>query len=154
MIRLRRILGAPTALLRRFGVRTKLRDDRLGEIAHWALLAAGLGIGILLAFPVRDISGKCPTGEGFGWCALQKQWLPAALLLVAPVVAAHLLSAVLLIRVPKVWERLRRGERPVKMTARQEAPPYDRDPFLLASTWGVKTGRRREGGRLSRLLRR
>jgi hypothetical protein len=149
------LVSLPGRVLRRFGVRTRLRDDRLGEVAHWALLVAGLGIGILLAFPVRDISGKCPTGEGFGWCALQKQWLPAVLLLVAPILGAHLLSGLLLIRVPKVWERLRRGERPVKMTARQEAPPYDRDPFLLASTWGVKTGRDRSARRrLPRLRRR
>lgn len=138
---LRRLAAAPAALLRRFGVRTRLRSDLLGRVAHWSLLVAGLGVGILLAFPVRDIHGRCPSGEGFGWCALQKQWLPAVLLLVAPVVAAHLLSALLLLRVPRLWARLRQGERPVRMTARQAAPPYDRDPFLLASTWGVKTGR-------------
>jgi hypothetical protein len=150
-----RILTAPAALLRRFGVTTRLRSDLLGRVAHWALLAAGLGGGILLAFPARDLHGRCAHGEGFGWCALQKQWLPAVLLLLAPIVAAHLASALLLVRVPALWERLRRGERPVRMTARQEAPPYDRDPFLLASTWGVKTGR--DDGRrgiLARLRRR
>lgn len=152
---LRRLIATPAALLRRFGVRTRLRSDVLGRIAHWSLLAAGLGGGILLAFPVRDIHGRCPTGEGFGWCAMQKQWLPAVILLLAPIVAAHLLSALLLVRVPMLWERLRRGERPVRMTQRQEHPPYDRDPFLLASTWGVKTGREREGrGILARLRRR
>lgn len=141
-------------MLARFGIRTRLREDILGRVAHWSLLVAGVGAGILIAFPAPDIHGRCPTGEGFGWCVLQKQWLATALLLLAPIVAAHLLSVVLLVRVPRLWERLRRGERPVRMTTRQEAPPYDRDPFLLASTWGVKTGRdkprRRWPGRRNR----
>jgi hypothetical protein len=153
---LRRLLGAPAALLRRFGVRTRLRRDRLGMLAHASLLVAGLGIGLLLALPVDDVHDRCPpSGQGYGWCALQKAWLPTVLIVLGALLAAHLVAALLLVRVPAVWARLRQGERPVRMTRAQEEPPYNKDPFLLAATWGVKRGREDvRRSLLQRLLRR
>ena len=152
----RRVLGAPAALLRRFGVRTRLRHDRLGLMAHWSLLTAGLGIGLLLALPVDDVHPRCPpSGQGYGWCAVQKAWLPTIVVILAAIVVAQLLSVLLLVRIPALWERLRGGERPVRMTRAQEDPPYSKDPFLLAATWGVKKGRSDvPRSRLRRLLRR
>jgi hypothetical protein len=75
-------------------------------------------------------------------CSLQKVWTPAALELLAPVVAMQLVGRLLLDTLPGVRARWRAGLRPVRMTRRQERPPYDRDPFLLAASWGVKTGKR------------
>lgn len=153
---LRRLLGAPAALLRRFGVRTRLRRDRLGVAAHWSLLVAGLGIGLLLVLPVDDVHNRCPpAGQGYGWCAVQKAWLPTVLVILGALLVAHLVAVLLLVRVPALWARLRAGERPVHMTRAQEDPPYDRDPFLLAATWGVKKGREDvRRSLLQRLLRR
>jgi hypothetical protein len=134
----------------------RLRQDRLGTLAHLSLLVAGLGVGLLLALPVHDVHNRCPpSGQGYGWCAVQKAWLPTGLVILAALLVAQFVAALLLVRLPVLWRRLRSGERPVRMTRAQEDPPYNKDPFLLAATWGVKRGRSEpRRGLLRRLLRR
>jgi len=141
--RLRRIrVPGPAALLRRFGMRTRLRSDRVGRIVHASLIVEGIVLGLILALPVHPRSGSCLPGDGHVLCMVQKAWLPSILLFLATVLAAHLLSSFLLVRVPVLWRKWHAGERPTRRPAAQEAPPYSQDPFLLAASWGVKTGRR------------
>lgn len=126
-------------------MRICLRCDRRGRIVHAALLALGLALGLVLALPLRETAGRCAPGEGFNGCALQKVWLAALVTVLAPLLAAQMLAAFALVRLPALRRRWRAGERPVRMTRRQRDPPYRSDPFLLAATWGVKTGDQPEG---------
>jgi hypothetical protein len=133
-------LPRPAAILRAFGVRTRIRPDLRGRLVHAGLLLAGLLLGLGLALPVREAAGRCAPGDGFNACALQQVWLPAAVTVLALLVAAHLVAAFVLLTVPALRARWRVGLRPVRMTRRQKEPPYASDPFLLAASWGVKTG--------------
>lgn len=150
----RRFLSA----VRRLVAATRLRRDRLGMAAHGALIAAGLGAGLLLALPIGDLTPRCPArGEGYELCYVQKGIIPAILIVMALGLFGHVVARVLLVRLP-AWRRRRRevGERRVGLEESREEPPYHRDPFLLASTWGAKEGRsdRRRPNALLRLLRR
>ena len=105
-------------------------------------LLVGLVVGVLWALPLDDVRGECPpSGEGYGWCAFQKSWAPASVLLLAPVLFASVLATFLLDLVPSFVRHWRAGERPTRMTRAQEAPPYAEDPFLLGAVWGERTGR-------------
>jgi hypothetical protein len=136
----------------------RLRRDRLGVAAHAALVLAGTAAGLLLALPVDDVSARCPPrGEGYQLCYLQKGLLPTVLIVLAGLLLGHLVSRQLLVRLPAWRRRVREvGERRVGMEETREEPPYRQDPFLLASTWGVKQGRseRRRFSLLARLRRR
>jgi hypothetical protein len=126
--------------------------------AHGALLLAGIAVALLVALPVPDPGPRCPPrGEGYGLCALQKAWIPTLLLVIAGLAAGHAAGRLLLVRLPR-WRarRAESGERPAEGPDDPEEPPYRSDPFLLASTWGVKAGRadRRRRDPLRRLRRR
>ncbi|WP_205697449.1 hypothetical protein [Conexibacter sp. SYSU D00693] len=108
---------------------------------HVGLLAAGLVVGLLLALPLRDVAELCPpSGEGRGYCAMQKQWAPAVITTLAPMLAAHLVAVLALETLPGLRRRRKAGERPVRRTRAQRAAPYEEDPVLLAASWGVRAG--------------
>lgn len=136
---LRRIRSAP----QRVASGLRLRDDRLGWIAHLGLLLAGLAVGVLLALPVGDVESRCPPrGEGYAFCFLQKAVLPPVLIVIAGLLLGQVVARALLVRWP-AWRRHVRevGERRVGEEETRAEPPYRSDPFLLASTWGTKEGR-------------
>ena len=120
-----------------------LRRDRLGIAAHLALLAAGIGLGLLLALPVSDVTQRCPArGEGYDLCWVQKALLPTILVVLAGGMLAQWIAQLTLVRFPLYMDRVREvGERRVGEEETREPPPYAQDPFLLASTWGSKAGR-------------
>lgn len=139
-------------MLRRLGsavlrtpARLGLRRDRLGRVAHVALLVAGLGFGLALALvlPGGDVERRCPPrGEGYELCFVQKSVLPTVLLLLGGLLLGHLLARGLLVRLPAWRRRVREvGERREGGEETRAEPPYRSDPFLLASTWGAKEGR-------------
>jgi hypothetical protein len=72
------------------------------SVAHGALLLAGLVIGLRLALPIADVGDQCPaTGEpGHVSCLAGTAWLPAALKALGTVVLMHVLTNLLLARVP------------------------------------------------------
>jgi len=121
----------------------RLPGDRLLRVAHVMLLLAGVAIGLLLALPVGDVGSRCPPrGEGYALCYLQKALLPTVLLALVGLLAGHALGRLALVRLPAWRRRVREvGERRVSREDPREDPPYRRDPFLLASTWGAKEGR-------------
>jgi hypothetical protein len=134
-----------------------LRHDRNGAAIHVALLVLGVGAGLLLALPVDDVTDRCPAkGEGYDFCYVQKALLPSILIVLAGGLLAQWLSSVLLVRLPAYLARVREvGERRVGEPEAREDPPYARDPFLLASTWGAKHGpTERRRPRLADLLAR
>lgn len=116
---------------------------RLRSAAHVALVLAGVALALVLVLPIADLADRCPPpGEGFELCRVQKAWVPAVLLVLAGALGGHLLARVLLHRLPAWRARMRDvGERRVGAEETREEPPYRSDPFLLASTWGVKKGR-------------
>lgn len=138
-----------------------IRRDRTGVAVHVALLVAGVGLGMLVALPVDDVTNRCPArGEGYEFCYVQKALLPSILIVLAGGLLAQWLAAVLLVRLPAYISRVREvGERRAGEPESREEPPYARDPFLLGATWGAKEGpseRRRPwlGELLARLRRR
>lgn len=120
-----------------------MRDDRLGWLAHLGLLAAGLTTGVLLAVPLGDVEDRCPPrGEGYDFCFVQKAVAPTILIVLAGLLLGQVLARALLVRLPAWRRRVREvGERRVGEEETREDPPYRKDPFLLASTWGAKQGR-------------
>jgi hypothetical protein len=151
---LRRVASSGRRLVAGF----RLRRDRLGAAAHVALVLAGIAGGLILALPVGDVADRCPPrGEGYELCYLQKGLLPTVLIVLAGLLAGHLLARLLLVRLPAWRRRVREvGERRVGLEETREDPPYRQDPFLLASTWGIKHGRseRRRFNLFERLRRR
>jgi hypothetical protein len=152
------VLARPFRWLRRAIL---LRRDRLGMGIHVALLLAGIGTALLLALPVDDVTDRCPArGEGYDFCYVQKALVPSILIVLAGGLLAQWIAAMTLVRLPAYVERVREvGERRTGEPEAREDPPYARDPFLLASTWGAKHGpteRRhpRLGDLLARLRRR
>jgi hypothetical protein len=149
------VLGAP---YRRFGRGLRLRDDVQGGLDQLAILLAGLGIGLMLAFPVAKVEDRCPArGEGYDFCWVQKALLPSVLILLAALFIAQFVARVLLVRYPAWRARVREvGERRVGEEETRPEPPYRSDPFLLAATWGEKKGpsERRRPSILTRLRRR
>lgn len=138
--RARGILAVP---YQSFGRGIRLRHDRLGGIAQLAILLGGLALGLLLALPVRVSESRCPArGEGYDFCWVQKALSPSILLILASLLLAQFLARVVLVRLPAWRARAREvGERRVGEEETRADPPYRSDPFLLASTWGVKEGR-------------
>ena len=135
----------------------RLRRDRLGTVAHATLILLGLGLGLLIALPVDDVTGRCPArGEGYDLCFVQKALVPSILIVLAGVLLAQWLARMLLVRLPAYVRRVREvGERRVGEPDPREEPPYARDPFLLAATWGAKDGRTdRRAPRLGEWLQR
>lgn len=150
---LRRLRLLPRAVL--------LRRDRTGAAMHVLILLVGLVLALTLALPVGDVADRCPArGEGYDLCWVQKALAPAILVPLAALFAAQWVASLLLVRLVGRRRRLREvGERRAGAQETREDPPYARDPFLLASTWGVKEGRseRRRfglGELVSRLRRR
>jgi hypothetical protein len=134
----RRVLALPL----RLAALARLRRDRLGALAHGAFVLAGLGLSLLVALPVPDVGDRCPPrGEGYDFCVLQKAWLPVVLLALAGILLGQYLARLALVRLP-AWRERRRtvGERRVGAEEARADPPYRRDPFLLAATWGEKKG--------------
>jgi hypothetical protein len=156
--RVRPALRSALCFPRRLAGLVRLRGDRLGGLLHGAFLLAGLGLGLLLALPLQDVSGRCPPrGEGYDLCVLQRAWLPMLLLVLAGAFLGQFAARVMLVRMPAWRERLRTvGERRVGEEEAREEPPYSSDPFLLAATWGEKKGpsERRRPSILQRLRRR
>jgi len=135
--------------------RPRLFAGRRGP-AHVALVCLGLAVALWIALPLADVDHRCPPrGEGYALCALQKAWLPAVVLALAGLAAGHLAARMLLVHLPAWRVRARTaGERRSGAPDERPEPPYSRDPFLLASTWGVKRGRTERRGLLARLRRR
>lgn len=127
---------------RHFGRGLRLRGDLRGGLDQLAILLAGIGLGLMLAFPVRNVDSKCPAhGEGYNFCWVQKALLPSVLLLLASLFLAQFVARLLLVRMPAWRERVREvGERRVGEEDTRPEPPYRSDPFLLAATWGEKKG--------------
>jgi hypothetical protein len=133
----------PVALFSvRFVDGLQLRRDLLGVLAHAAIVFGGLAVGALIAFPVQDVTDRCPAhGEGYNFCALQKAWTPAVLIMLAAGCLAQFLARTALVRIPDWRRRMKAiGERRVGEEETREEPPYRSDPFLLAATWGEKHG--------------
>lgn len=151
---LRRLRSASS----RIAAGVRLRHDRAGIAAHWALLLAGIGIALVLALPLQDVTERCPArGEGYNLCVVQKSWLPFLLLVLAGGLLGQYVARMLLVRIPAWRGRLTTvGERRVGEDEVREEPPYSKDPFLLAATWGQKKGpsERRRPTLLARLRRR
>ena len=131
-----------TAPYRYFGRGLRLRDDLQGGLDQLAIVLAGLGFGLMLAFPVPDVEARCPAhGEGYDFCWVQKALLPSVLILLAALFLAQFVARLLLVRIPAWRERVREvGERRVGEDETRPEPPYRSDPFLLAATWGEKKG--------------
>ena len=111
--------------------------------AHALLVLAGLAVALAVTLPVDDVTGRCPArGEGYDFCWVQKALLPSILIVMAGGLLGHWLARLLLVRLPAHRARVREvGERRTGEPETREEPPYARDPFLLASTWGAKEGR-------------
>ena len=116
---------------------------RVRSAAHLALILGGLALALVLVLPLADVTDRCPPpGEGYELCRVQKAWVPAVLIVLAGGLGGYLLARTLLVRLPAWRARVRDvGERRVGQEETREDPPYRSDPFLLASTWGVKQGR-------------
>lgn len=121
---------------------------------HVALVLTGVALGLLLALPIDNVDAKCPPrGEGFEFCYVQKAILPAIFIVLAGGLLGQWLARLVLVRVPAWRRRVRtHGERRAGQPETREEPPYRKDPFLLASTWGVKEGRHERRHPASRLL--
>ncbi|PTL56421.1 hypothetical protein C7Y72_15775 [Paraconexibacter algicola] len=132
------VLRAVVGLVRRL---PRPRAATVASVVRWGLLALGVLLGVRWALPLQGVEGRCPpSGEGYGYCYLQKSVLPSVILLLAPVLGAQLLGSFSTRTAPELRRRWRAGERPTRRTRAQVAPPYAEDPTLLAASWGVRTG--------------
>jgi len=112
-----------------------------GRVVRLLLLVLAVAAGLRWALPLQGVEGRCPpSGEGYGYCYLQKSVLPAVIVFLAPILGAQVLGTFLTQTGPDLLRRWRAGERPTRTTTRQMAAPYDEDPVLLAASWGVRTG--------------
>src|SRR5215217_7539917 len=86
----RRLTPVVAAPYRRFGRGLRLRGDLQGGLDQLAILLAGLGLGLMVAFPVADVEDRCPArGEGYDFCWVQKALLPSVLILLAALFLAQ-----------------------------------------------------------------
>jgi hypothetical protein len=123
------------------GALLRLSPELTGRVVRAGLLGAGLVAGVRWALPLQGVQGRCPpSGEGYGYCYLQKSVLPSVILGLAPILGAQVLGTFLTYTAPDLHRRWKAGERPTRMTSRQAAAPYSEDPVLLAASWGVRTG--------------
>jgi hypothetical protein len=106
------------------------------QAAYATALVIGIGLGLLVALPLRNVEreGVCPPAhEGLVQCKLQKAWLPALTEVVAIAGLALLLVHVALVSGPRLWRRWRTGT----LRRREKPPPFESDPVLRAATWGL-----------------
>lgn len=130
---MRRILTSPARFLRRSATAVAASHIRLVPILS---AVAGLGLGLVLALPPRDMKGQCPpANEGLVNCMLQKQWLPVAMIVVTTAVAAVLLAE-LVVSAPSIYRRAKRGEL-FGRGRHHTTPPFDSDGVLVAACWGA-----------------
>jgi hypothetical protein len=109
-------------------------ERQLPKMVYVLAAVIGIGLGVWLTFPVAPVDHLCPpAGEGQGWCAMQKQWLPAIC-----TVVGVMLGTVVLTWLLAVWAPLR-----LRASATAEQWPRDRDPVQTAAGWTV---RRPDGG--------